>query len=77
VCPVKALGYRVHYIMNHPECNQEDIISTYFSPRTHSGRPLRAGDINRMIKTAVSLLGLDKKGGFPSAEAVSSYSLHG
>jgi len=72
-CPVKALGRRVHYIMNHPECNEEDIISTYYSPRTRSARPLQGGDINKMIKTAVSLLGLDKKG-FPP-EAVSSHSL--
>ena len=72
-CPVKALGRRVHYIMNHPECNEDDIISTYYSPRTRSARPLQAGDINKMIKTTVSLLGLDKKG-FPP-EAVSSHSL--
>jgi hypothetical protein len=71
--PVKALGRRVHYIMTHPECNAEDIISTYYSSRTRSARPLQAGDINKMIKTAVSLLGLDKKG-FPP-EVVSSHSL--
>jgi hypothetical protein len=46
-CHVKALGHRVHYIMNHSECNEDDIISTYNSPRTRSTRPLRAGDINK------------------------------
>jgi hypothetical protein len=72
-CPVRALARRVHYIMNHPECTEEDIISTYYSPRTRSARPLQSRDINTMIKSAVSLLGLDKKG-FPPA-SVSSHSL--
>jgi hypothetical protein len=72
-CPVRALARRVHYIMNHPECNDQDIISTYYSPRTRSARPLQAGDMNTLIKSAVSLLGLDKKG-FPPA-SVSSHSL--
>jgi hypothetical protein len=35
-CPVKALGRRVHFIMNHPECNEEDIICTSISYRTLS-----------------------------------------
>jgi hypothetical protein len=72
-CPVRALARRVHYIMNHSECNAEDIISTYHSPRTRSTRPLQARDMNTLIKSAVSLLGLDKKG-FPPA-SVSSHSL--
>jgi hypothetical protein len=72
-CPIWALARRVHYIMNHPECTDEDIISTYYSPRTRSARPLQAGDIITLIKSAVALLGLDKKG-FPPA-SVSSHSL--
>jgi hypothetical protein len=72
-CPIRALARRVHYIMNHSECNAEDIISTYHSPRTRSTRPLQARDMNTLIKSAVSLLGLDKKG-FPPA-SVSSHSL--
>jgi hypothetical protein len=72
-CPVRALARRVHYIMNHPECTNKDIINTYYSPRTRSARPLQAGDMNKLIKSAVSLLGLDKKG-FPPA-SVSSHLL--
>ena len=72
-CPVKALARRVHYIMDHPECSDTDIISTYYSTRTRTARPLQAGDINTLIKSAVSLLGLDKKG-FPP-DAISSHSL--
>jgi hypothetical protein len=72
-CPVKALARRVHYIMDHPDCTETDIISTYYSTRTRTARPLQAGDINTLIKSAVSLLGLDKKG-FPP-DAFSSHSL--
>jgi hypothetical protein len=72
-CPVRALARRVSYIMSHPECTEESIISTYYSTRTRSARPLQASDINTMIKTAVCLLGLDKKG-FPPA-SISSHSL--
>jgi hypothetical protein len=72
-CPVRALARRVHYIMAHPECNDQDIISTYYSSRTRSARPLQASDINTLVKTAVSYLGLAKKG-FPP-ESVSSHSL--
>jgi hypothetical protein len=51
--------------MDHPECTEEDIISTYYSTRTHSAAcPLQVGNINTLITTAVSLLGLDNKG-FP------------
>jgi hypothetical protein len=59
--------------MTHSECNREDIISIYYSIRTHSARPLQARDTNTLIKSAASLLGLDKKG-FPP-EAVSSHYL--
>jgi hypothetical protein len=69
----QGLGCRVHYIMNHPECPKKDIISTYYSPRTRSTRPLQAGDINKMIKTVISLRGLDKKGLPPAV--VSRHSL--
>jgi hypothetical protein len=72
-CPVKALVRRVHYIMNHPECFATDIISTYYSDRAKQTQPLQAGDINKLVKTAVCLLGLDKKG-FPP-ECISSHSL--
>jgi hypothetical protein len=59
--------------MNHPQCFADDIISTYFSDRTKQTRPLQSSDMNTLIKTAVCLLGLDKKG-FPP-ESVSSHSL--
>ena len=72
-CPVRALARRVHYIMHQSDCTAEDIISTYYSPRTRSARPLQARNMNVLIKSAVSLLGLDKKG-FPPA-SVSSHSL--
>jgi hypothetical protein len=72
-CPVRALARRVHYIMSHPNCTETNIISTYYSPHTKSARPLQSGDINTLIKTTVSILGLDKKGFPPSA--VSSHSL--
>jgi hypothetical protein len=72
-CPVRALARRVHYIMSHSECTEKDIISTYISPITKEARPLQSGDINKLIKNAVVLLGLDKKG-FPP-ESVSSHSL--
>ena len=72
-CPVMALARRVHYIMNHTECTDTDIISTYYAAQTRSARPLQAQDMNKLVKSAVSLLGLDKKG-FPPA-AVSSHSL--
>jgi hypothetical protein len=54
-CPVKALSQWVHYLMTHPACNAEDILSTYYSLRTRSARSLQAGDINKMIKTAVKV----------------------
>jgi hypothetical protein len=72
-CPVRALARRVHYIMTHPECKETDIISTYFSPVSKSARPLQSSDINKLIKKAVVMLGLDKKG-FPP-DSVSSHSL--
>jgi hypothetical protein len=72
-CPVRALARRVHYIMSHPECAATSIISTYYSPHTKTARPLQSTDINKLIKSAVVLLGLDKKG-FPP-EWVSSHSL--
>jgi hypothetical protein len=50
-----------------------DIISTYFSSTTNTARPLQSGDINKLVKKAVVLLGLDKKG-FPP-DSVSSHSL--
>ena len=50
-----------------------DIISTYYSPAAKGPRPLQAGDINKIVKSAVRALHLDKKG-FPP-EAVSSHSL--
>ena len=50
-----------------------DIISTYYSPHKQALRPLQAGDINKLVKTTVTVLGLDKKG-FPPT-AVSSHSL--
>jgi hypothetical protein len=72
-CPVRALARRVHYIMDHPQCTDQNIISTYFSPITKSARPLQLSDINKLIKKAIILLGLDKKG-FPP-DSVSSHSL--
>ena len=72
-CPVRALARRVHHIMSHSTCSDQDIISTYVPTTTHRPRALQAGDINTMIKTAVRALHLDKKG-FPP-EAVSSHSL--
>jgi hypothetical protein len=72
-CPVRALARRVHYIHSHPQCSPTDIISTYYSIPSKRPRPLQAYDINRIIKTAVRALKLDKKG-FPP-EAVSSHSL--
>lgn len=72
-CPVRALARRVHYIMAHPKCTDHNIISTYFSPITKAARPLQSSDMNKLIKKAVVLLGLDKKG-FPP-ESVSSHSL--
>jgi hypothetical protein len=72
-CPVRALARRIHHIMSHPQCTEDDIISTYHSPQAKRPRVLQAGDINTMIKSAVRSLHLDKKG-FPP-EAVSSHSL--
>jgi hypothetical protein len=72
-CPIRALARRVHHIMSHPQCTDHDIISTYYSTTSKRPRPLQAGDINKMIKSAVRALRLDEKG-FPP-EAVSSHSL--
>ena len=72
-CPVRALARRVHYIMSHSPCTDQDIISTYISPITKEARPLQSSDINKIIKSTVGLLGLDKKG-FPP-DSVSSHSL--
>lgn len=72
-CPVRALARRVHTIITHPKCSNKDIISTYTSPAAKDPRPLQAGDINKMIKTAARALRLDKQG-FPP-DAVSSHSL--
>jgi hypothetical protein len=68
-CPICALARQVHAIMCHPECKTGDIISTYYSPHTCSVQPLQAGDINKLIKTTVSVLGLDKKGSPPPSAA--------
>jgi hypothetical protein len=72
-CPVRALARRVHTIIATPACSDHDIISTYLSPGAKGPRPLQAGDINTMVKTASRALHLDKQG-FPP-EAVSSHSL--
>jgi hypothetical protein len=72
-CPVRALARRVHTILTIPKCTNLDIISTYYSPAAKGPRPLQAGDINKIVKSAVRALHLDKKG-FPP-EAVSSHSL--
>ena len=72
-CPIRALARRVHHIMSHPQCTDHDIISTYHSTTSKRPRPLQAGDINKMIKSAIRTLRLDEKG-FPP-EAVSSHSL--
>jgi hypothetical protein len=72
-CPVRALAQRVHAVLSHPDGKPDDIISTYYSPHAHAMRPLQAGDINKLVKASVVVLGLDKKG-FPPT-AVSSHSL--
>jgi hypothetical protein len=72
-CPVHALARRIHHIMSHSQCTNQDIISSYHSAQTKCPRVLQAGNINTMVKSAVRSLGLDKKG-FPP-EAVSSHSL--
>jgi hypothetical protein len=72
-CPVGALARRVHTIMTNPLCTDNDIISTYYSSISKRPRPLQAGNINTIVKTAVRALHLDKKG-FPP-ESVSSHSL--
>jgi integrase len=72
-CPVRALARRVHTIITSPSCSDQDIISTYLSTSATAPRPLQAGDINKMVKTAARALHLDKQG-FPP-ESVSSHSL--
>jgi hypothetical protein len=71
--PVRALARRVHHILQHPQCRETDIISTYVTTTARGPRPLQAADINRMVKSAARALGLDAKG-FPP-ESVSSHSL--
>jgi hypothetical protein len=69
-CPVHTLARHVHTITNHPMCTATDIISTYYSAVSKRPRPLQAGNINSLIKSAVKALQLDKNG-FPP-ESVSS-----
>jgi hypothetical protein len=72
-CLVHALARCVHDILSHPESSGTDIISTYYSPHKRTLHLLQAGDINKLVKTTVTILGLDKKG-FPPA-VVSSHLL--
>jgi hypothetical protein len=72
-CPVRALARCVHHILSHPLGSTQDIISTYYSSATKTLRCLQAGDINRILKTAVVAISLDKKGFPPSS--ISSHSL--
>jgi hypothetical protein len=60
-------------VLSHPDGKPDDIISMYYSPHAHAMRPLQAGDINKLVKASVVVLGLDKKG-FPPT-VVSSHSL--